>query len=163
MVKIKKIQLYLESTMFNYYFDTDRDGHEETVRLFDAIGVGKYEGYSSEYAVYELLNSSEPKRTNMLGLIEKYKIITLNISEESDRMADLYVQNKIIPLKYRLDAAHIAIASIYGLDCVLSFNFEHINKLKTKRMTEIINLNEGYKGIIICTPMEVLDNEQEYD
>ena len=149
--------------MFNYYFDTDRDGHEDTVRLFEAIGAGEYDGYTSEYAVYELMDSSEPKRTNMLELIEKYKIITLNISEESDRMADLYVQNKIIPLKYRLDAAHIAIASIHGLDCVLSFNFEHINKLKTKRMTELVNLNEGYKGITICTPMEVLDNEQEYD
>ena len=163
MVSIRKIQLYLETTLFNYYFDVDRDGHEDTVRLFESIGVGKYEGYTSEYAVYELLISSEPKCTNMLGLIEKYKIATLNISEESDRMADLYVHNKIMPIKYRLDAAHIAIASIYGLDCVLSFNFAHINKLKTKRMTEIINLNEGYKGIIICTPMEVLDNEQEYD
>ena len=152
--------------MFNYYFyyfDTDRDGHGDTVRLFKAIGDGKYEGYTSEYAVYELLDSPEPKRTNMLELIEKYNIVTLNISEESDRMADIYVQNKIIPLKYRLDAAHIAIASIHGLDCVLSFNFQHIIKLKTKRMTEIINLNEGYKGIIICTPMEVLDDEQEYD
>ena len=163
MVKIKKLRLYAESTLFNYFFDTDRDGHEDTVRLFEAIGAGEYEGYSSEYAVYELMDSLEPKRANMLELIEKYKIITLNISEESDRMADLYVQNKIIPLKYRLDAAHIAIASIHGLDCVLSFNFEHINKLKTKRMTELVNLNEGYKGITICTPMEVLDNEQEYD
>ena len=162
-MKIEKLRLYLESTMFNYYFDAARDGHAYTVRLFEAIGTGKYDGYTSEYAVYELLDSSEPKRTNMLRLIEKYGIIGLNISEESDRMADLCVQNKIIPRKYKLDAAHIAIASIHGLDCVLSFNFQHINKLKTKRMTESINLSEGYKGIIICTPMEVLDDEQEYD
>jgi Fic family protein len=26
-------------------------------------------------------------------------------------------------------------------------------------MMELINLNEGYKGIVVCTPMEVLDNE----
>ena len=62
--------------------------------------------------------------------------------------------------KYRLDGAHIAIASISGLDCVLSFNFQHINKLKTKRMTENVNLSEGYKGITICTPIEVLENEE---
>jgi hypothetical protein len=43
------------------------------------------------------------------------------------------------------------------LDCVLSFNYQHINKLKTRRMTENVNLNEGYKGITICTPMEVLN------
>jgi hypothetical protein len=69
----------------------------------------------------------------------------------------LYVQNGVIPVRYRIDAIHIAIASVNGLDYVLSFNYQHINKLKTKRMTENINLIEGYKGVVICTPMEVLD------
>jgi hypothetical protein len=35
---------------------------------------------------------------------------------------------------------------------------------KTKQLVEIVNLNEGYKGIIICSPMEVFDyEEQEHD
>ena len=42
----------------------------------------------------------------------------------------------------------------------MSFNFQHINKLKTKRMTEAINLAEGYKGVTICTPMEVFDDDE---
>ena len=143
--------------MFSYYFDTDRDGHEDTVRLFEAIGAGEYDGYTSEYAMIELRNAKDPKRNNMLALAEKYRIVILDIDTESERMTDLYIQNGIIPAKYRIDASHVAVASIHNLDCVLSFNYEHINKLKTKRMTEIINLNEGYKGITICTPMEVFD------
>ena len=87
----------------------------------------------------------------------KVEIIILNADDESVRIADLYIQNGVIPVRYRIDAMHIAIASVNGLDCVLSFNYEHINKLKTKRMTENINLLEGYKGVVICTPMEVLD------
>jgi predicted nucleic acid-binding protein len=157
MVAIKKMRLYLETTIFNYYFDEERDGHEDTVRLFDAIGVGKYEAYTSEYVMIELRDAKEPKRSNMLTLTEKYNMTVLDIDAESRRMANLYVKNDIIPIKYWLDAAHIAIASIHELDCVLSFNYEHINKLKTRRMTENVNLNEGYKGITICTPMEVLN------
>ena len=53
----------------------------------------------------------------------------------------------------------IAIASVHGLDCVLSYNFQHINKLKTKILTERVNRAEGYKGIVICTSREVLDDE----
>jgi predicted nucleic acid-binding protein len=147
----------LESTLFNHYFDTDRDGHEDTVRLFEAIGAGEYEGYTSEYAMIELRDAKEPKRSEMLGLAGKYNITTLYADDESLRMADLYIQNGVIPVKYRIDAIHVAIASVKGLDCVLSFNYQHINKLKTKRMTENINLIEGYKGVVICTPMEVLD------
>ena len=40
--------------MFNYYFDEDRDGHAATVRMFEEIGKGEYEGYTSEYVTYEL-------------------------------------------------------------------------------------------------------------
>ena len=149
--------MYAESTLFNYYFDTDRDGHEDTVRLFEAIGAGEYEGYTSEYAMIELLDAEEPKRGEMLALAEKYNITILNADDESVRVADLYIQNGVIPVRYRIDAIHIAIASVNVLDCILSFNYEHINKLKTKRMTENINLIEGYKGVVICTPMEVLD------
>jgi predicted nucleic acid-binding protein len=156
---VNAVRLYLETTMFNYYFDVEREFHADTVRLFEEIRAGKHEAYSSEYAVIELRKAPEPKRSAMLALIDKYNIATLDIDEVSDRLADLYVEHNIIPIKYRLDGAHIAIAALHGLDYVLSFNFQHINKMKTKRMTELINLNEGYKGITICTPMEVLDNE----
>jgi hypothetical protein len=105
----------------------------------------------------ELRDAKEPKRSNMLILTEKYNMTVLDIDAESRRIASLYVKNNIIPAKYWIDAAHIAIASIHELDCVLSFNYKHINRLKTRRMTENINLNEGYKGITICTPMEVLN------
>ena len=154
-----KLKLYLETTLFNYYYDEERDSHADTVRMFEAIGSGEYEGYTSEYVTFELRKASEPKQSAMLSLIERYGITVLDVNDDANRLADLYVKNKIIPAKYRLDGAHISIASIHGLDCVLSFNYQHINKLKTKRMAENINLMEGYKGITICTPMEVLDDE----
>jgi predicted nucleic acid-binding protein len=157
MVPIKRLRLYLETTVFNYYFDEARDGHEDTVRLFEAIGDGEYEAYTSEYVMIELRDAKEPKRSDMLALVEKYNIVVWDIDAESRRIANLYIQYGIIPAKYWVDAAHIAVASIHELDCVLSFNYKHINKLKTKRMSENVNLNEGYKGITICTPMEVLD------
>jgi len=146
--------------MFNYFFDTDRDGHAATVRMFEAIGKGEYEGYTSEYVTFELQKAPVLKQADMLASIGKYGITVLDFEDEANRLARLYVQNKVIPSKYLLDGTHIAIAAFHGLDCILSFNFQHINKLKTKRMTELINLNEGYKGITICTPMEVLDDEE---
>ena len=34
-------KIYLETTMFNYYLDTDRDAHADTVKLFEEIAAGK--------------------------------------------------------------------------------------------------------------------------
>ena len=49
MRKIEKLKLYLETTVFNYYFDEDREGHGDVLKLFEAISEGKYEAYTSLY------------------------------------------------------------------------------------------------------------------
>jgi hypothetical protein len=77
-------------------------------------------------------------------------------------LADLYVARNVIPERFRFDGSHIAAASVHGLDYVLSYNFKHINRAKTKLLTSRINIEEGYGPIVICTAKEVLDDEQ-YD
>ncbi|GHT00484.1 hypothetical protein AGMMS50276_26360 [Synergistales bacterium] len=156
---IKNLRLYIETTVFNYYFDEDRDGHADTVRLFDAVGAGEFGAYTSTHATDELREAPEPKRSNMLALVDKYCVDIFKANPESYRLANLYVHNKVIPFKYRIDAAHIAVASMYSLDCVVSYNFQHINRSRTKLLTERINYEEGYKGIFICTAKEVFIDE----
>jgi hypothetical protein len=153
------MKLYLETTVFNYYFDIDRSGHADTVRLFDEIRNGKHEAYTSLYTVGELEDAQEPKRSRMIALIDEFNISVLPITEESNQLANLYVAENIIPAKYRLDGAHIGIACIHGLDYVLSYNFQHINKAKTKLLTGRINQSKGYGTIVICTAKEVLADE----
>ena len=97
------MKLYLETTMFNYYFDTERDGHADTVRLFEKIRAGEYEAYTSGYTVGELLNASEPKQSKMLALIDEYNITVFPITEESDLLAGLYISEGILPAKEVLD------------------------------------------------------------
>jgi hypothetical protein len=147
--------------MFNYYFDTERELHLSTVALFDAIKNGKYEGYTSGYVILELEDAPEPKRTDMLNLIDKFQIKTIEYNENAENLADTYIKYGMIPEKKRLDSLHIAYASISNMDYILSLNFKHINKIKTKQMLEPINLGEGYKGVTICSPMEVEDYDPD--
>jgi hypothetical protein len=147
--------------MFNYYFDIERDGHADTVRLFEKIRAGEYEAYTSEYTAGELLSAPEPKQSKMLALIPEYNIIILPITDESNQLASLYVSENILPARFRLDGAHIAIASINSLDYLLSYNFQHINRVKTKLLTERINHKKGYGSIVICTAKEVLEDEKD--
>jgi len=145
--------------VFNYYFDEDRDGHADTVRLFETIAAGDYVAYTSEYVVRELSNAKEPKRDKMLKLIEKYNITVLRITQESDSLAATYINEGVLTANHRYDCSHIAVASVHGLDCVLSFNYTHINKLRTKERVAVVNAKKDLKGIIICNPLEVLDDE----
>jgi len=158
---MRRPRVYLETTMFNYYFDTDRDAHNATVALFDEIKAGKYEAYTSVYVTDELALTSEPKRSKMLSLIGQHGIRLLSDNYEARRLADIYVRESIIPTKYYYDGLHIAIATINDLEYVFSLNFKHINKLKTKTMTSIVNIRENYRPITIASPLEVIESEDD--
>lgn len=145
--------------MFNYYFDEDREGHEDVVKLFEAIKADKYEVYTSELVIRELEKAQEPKKSQMLNLVEEYKPKILENSDKVKYLGKLYIEKGVIPASHLFDSLHVAMASVYELDCIISYNFHHINRDKTRIMTANINKEEGYGGVIIAAAKEVLNHE----
>jgi len=70
-------------------------------------------------------------------------------------LADRYITEGLIPRKYDDDAVHIALASVYELDAIVSWNFEHMIKKKTKKGVIFVNGLMGFMPIKIITPLEV--------
>ena len=157
-MKVPKV--YLETTMFNYYFDEARDAHADTVTLFEECTQGKFEPYTSTYVIDELADAPAEKRDKMLALITKYNITVLAANDESDRLAKRYITEGALPQNSLLDASHIAIASVYALDKIISLNFRHIVREKTIDMTRAVNTLLGYSTVRINSPMEVIDDEK---
>ena len=159
---MRTLKIYLETTLFNFYFDEDRGfAHNSTVALFKEIAAGKYEAFTSTYVTDELEKASEVKRAKMLGLITEYEITVFAPHDEAVKLADIYVKENIIPPRYRTDGLHIAIAAVNDLDMIISMNFQHIVKRKTKIATESINALNGYRAVEIFNPMEVVDDETD--
>ena len=93
----------------------------------------------------------------MEGLIRETNPFLLEINIEAEELAERYVKEGIIPPRYRSDALHIAMAVINGIGAIISWNFEHIVKLKTRIMVNGINRLLGYHEIEICSPEEVVE------
>lgn len=157
---MNKQKIYLETTLFNYYFDADRDAHTDVVALFEECATGKHEPYTSDYAVIEIEEAPAERREKMIGLIDQYRITVLPASKEADKLAMKYIAEGALPKGSLTDAMHIAIASINNLDKIVSLNFRHIVKAKTVRLTGAINTLFGYRPIDIETPMEVIEDEK---
>ena len=88
-------------------------------------------------------------------MIDSLDIEALPLSKEAEGLADKYVSEGLIPVKYRDDALHIAVASINEMDIIISWNFEHIVKMKTKHGVIAVNTLLGYKALEIMSPQEV--------
>jgi len=154
-------KVYLETTLFNFYFDEARDAHADTVKLFQEIAVGKYEAFTSTYVTDELEKAPQAKRDKMMNLITQYDITVLAPHVEAVRMAGIYVAEGVIPQRFHTDGLHIAIAAVHDLDMIVSMNFQHIVKRKTITMTGYINTMNGYRAIEIYSPMEVIEDDDE--
>jgi hypothetical protein len=155
-------RIYLETTIFNYYFDAERgDEHIATVKLFERIAEGGYDPFTSLYVTGELeATKDEAKREKMLELIARYEIPVLAESDAAANLAAIYIKETVIPLRFRTDGLHIAIASVNDLDIVVSANFQHIVKPKTIRLSGAINTANGYHAVQIYSPTEVLKYEK---
>ena len=157
---MKKLKVYVETTIFNRYFEPERDNHKETKFFFEEIEAGKFEAYTSAYVLQELAKASESKRSDMLAMIGRYNISLIGESFEAEALADEYMAHKILSEKHFYDRAHIACASVSGMDMIISLNYAHINRITTKIKTGLINKLYGYGEIYIGSPMEVIDHDE---
>ncbi|HLG29109.1 MAG TPA: PIN domain-containing protein [Candidatus Brocadiales bacterium] len=155
---MKKLRIYLDTSVLNFALSEDpslKIQKKATIDLLDDIKQGKYEGYISEQVLVEINRAPKAKAESLNNLVSKLDIASLSLDEAVEELADKYVKEGLIPVKYRDDALHIAIASVNDLDAVISWNFEHMVKLKTKHGVIAVNALLGYKLIDIVSPQEV--------
>jgi predicted nucleic acid-binding protein len=158
--EMKKLRIYLETSVLNFYFAEDvPSDREATHTLFEEIKAGNYEAYTSLAVLEEISRAPEKEKKQMLNLIKLFNLTILEVELEAQVLADIYVREGIIPEKYRNDALHIAISTVSDMDLLLSWNFKHIVKRKTRLMANVINAREGFRNLDICTPLEVIESE----
>jgi predicted nucleic acid-binding protein len=159
---MRKLALYLDTSVISFALSKDisDDDRNITLKLIEEINKDKFEGFISDVVIRELGNTKDPvKRDKLLKLVENTEFNeVLSVDEEIDRLADKYIEEGIIPAVYRDDALHIALASVKGLDILVSWNFKHLVKHKTRIEVAGVNTLLGYKAIDICTPWEVIED-----
>lgn len=78
------------------------------------------------------------------------------MSEEIAELAAAYVALGVVGEASRLDAEHIASATVADVDLIVSWNFKHIVHFEKIRGYHAVNLLHGYREIAIHTPREVI-------
>ena len=152
-----KLRLYLDTTVLNFVFADDAPKEmDATLKFFQQIS--RFEVSVSDIVLDEVERCPAPKRARLMELISKHGCDVLELDQAARNLAGRYLSAGVIPQKYRDDAYHIAIATVNNQDAILSWNFQHIVKMKTKREVVAINLLEGYRALDIYTPMEVVDD-----
>lgn len=159
---MRKLKLYLDTSIINYLFADDAPKEKEiTHRLFNSLNSGEYEVYISDVVIKEIEKTPNLEhRQRLLDQTKQNNLISLESSEEIEQMAKNYISENIIPEHKLEDALHIAFATVHELDILVSWNYEHLANIKKEEKINSINIKSGYTKLLrMITPLEVIGDE----
>jgi hypothetical protein len=84
------------------------------------------------------------------------RIERVRLTAEAERLRDAYLGAGIVGAAAEHDALHVALATIAGADCIVSWNFRHIVHAEKAPRCNGINRGYGYPEVEIRAPWEVL-------
>lgn len=159
---MEKLNLYIETSLFGFYYDENPINEEkkESVRkLFKQIAEGFFKnGFISYITLTELTRAPESIRDKLLLLITKYRLKEIEVERDKvEKLVQCYI--KVMPIfkRWENDARHIALATVSGVDILVTLNCEHIDNEQTIRKVKLINKAEGYNNELdIRRPEEVI-------
>jgi len=95
-----------------------------------------------------------PKRLAVLSDVR-----LLLVTEQALNITESLVKRGIIPAKAAEDALHIAVATVYGVDYLLTWNCRHIANPEIQRSIAVYLEQIGLFLQFICTPEELFGEE----
>lgn len=153
-----KPSVYIETSIPSFYHEVrtepDNIARREWTRQWWNEQLGNYEAYTSEAVIEELEGGSFSGQGNALKLIENLPL--LDISESIADIVSPYISHHIMPNDPAGDALHLAIASYYKCDFLLTWNCRHLANANKFGHIRRINTMLGLYVPALVTPLELI-------
>jgi len=161
---MKKLRIYLDTSVINFLFADDAPDFRRATEEFFAKHASKYDLFVSEIVRLEISRTpSLQRRQQLLTVLQQHPITMLasEPSEELEELADLYLREGVIPVAKREDALHVAYATVHKMDILLSWNFKHLANLRREGLITAVNQTAGYRyPLRLLSPLAVEDESK---
>ena len=132
----------------------DEEFADASRRFFERVRRGWCIPVVSEITYGELRDAPEAVQ-RVLQNIADQGLEEVPINAQVEELADAYIASKALGLASRVDAVHVAAATVGDADLILSWNFKHIVNYERIRVFNSVNMLNGYRLIDIRSPLEI--------
>jgi len=155
-----KPSVYLETSVISYLVGRlSRDvvvlGNQELTREWWANRRGNYELFISEVVTVEAASGDPAVARQRVEICETLPLLA--ISAEAERLAPLLLRAAGMAPNAATDALHVAVATVHGMEYLLSWNCTHIANATIRRAIDRQCRASGYEPPVICTPQELIE------
>lgn len=152
-------KIYIETTIISYLTARpSRDlivaAHQQITQEWWETRRKCFDVFISELVIREAGSGDKSAAQRRLAAINDIPLIELN--EEVLILSNTLIVEGPIPENSKEDALHIALATVHGLDYILTWNCRHIANAEMRNGVSNICIAQGYQPPIICTPEELM-------
>ncbi len=154
-----KPKVYIETTVASYLTARpNRDliiaAHQQLTQEWWENRRTDFDLYVSQLVIQESSAGAAVMAQKRLEILDGLPL--LDVNREAMSLARALVEKGPIPEKAAVDALHIAVATVHGIDYLLTWNCKHIANAEMQASVAKICREAGYEPPIICTPEELL-------
>ena len=154
-------KVYLETSVVSYLTaQISRDlitaAHQQLTQEWWTTRRPHFDIFISELVLVEAAGGDNAAAERRLDVVKEIPV--LELTEEAKTLAQQLMSNVPLPEKAAVDAFHIAVATVHGMDYLLTWNCTHIANATLARKVSNVCERYGYEPPILCVP-EVLMGE----
>ena len=152
-----KPKAYIETSIVSYLTafpsrDLVLAAHQQVTRDWWA-GRAAFDLYVSQFVLDEAEAGDAEAAARRMQILEETTL--LDITDEATSLARGLLAGRALPSRAQVDAFHIAVAAVHGMDYLLSWNCTHIVNAAMRSTIEAICRAAGFVPPVICIPLEL--------
>ena len=158
-----KPRVYIESTVISYL--VARPSNNPILASRQRASQQMWEDYADRFEfVISPIVRDEIQRGDVIAAQQRLEMVSsltvLEILPEVDVLVQKLLDTGAVPGNSEPDAQHIAVATVYGVEYLVSWNHKHIvNEHKREHINQVCQA-AGFQPTIICTPIELMEETQ---
>ena len=151
--------MYVETTVVSYLTarpsrDLVQRAHQRLTRKWWRTRRTDFELYVSPLVLQEAAGGQPARARLRVAALQNLPV--LGPTPAAVELAAALVGQGPIPKKANVDAMHIAIASVHGIDYLLTWNCTHIANAAMRSQIESVCRSAGFEPPVLCTPEELM-------
>ncbi len=151
--------VYIETSVISYLTaNLNRDlivaAHQQITHEWWENRRSAFQLYASQLVLTEAGKGDKNAAAKRLTVLKDIEL--LEFSKEAVQLADIFIRRDVVSEKMGADMLHIAVATVYGADYLLTWNCKHIANAEIFKKIAKVCIEEGYEMPTICTPEELM-------
>lgn len=152
------MRIYIESTIPSYVVarparDLLQAARQQTSRDWWELKRQQHELFTSEIVLAEISEGEAAMAQQRLEVMRGIKIV--RVTDDAEALTRRILESGLLPADADRDAAHIALATIYEMDILLSWNCRHIANASIQGRLRRLAEKMGLALPVLCTPDEL--------